>query len=486
VQLQCVTGLVLLAVAAVLAAVTVADLAEPAVVVVWGGLALACYAAGLLRLISLRSGVASALAAWRFGPWMLLWYALAFGLATVTWSQPQTSTPAQIEVANVIRALVLVTVGVTVWVLGYVAGPGRLVRDVAARWAAAPGRRFTGQVRSPVAPWVLYAIGLAARLAGTVTSGRLGYVGDVSSAVSSATSYGQILSVLSLCAPLAVAAAAMQVFGEGARSARITLAVLFTVELAFGAAAGGKQNFVIAVLAVIIPMSAARRRLPVAAVIAGAAVFVVVVIPFNSAYRAASRSGTSTLTARQAVSQAPEILRQTLTGHSLVTVVPDSVIYLMQRIREIDSPAIIIQRTPDQVPYSSPAQLLEAPAADVVPRALWPGKPILNTGDQFSQQYYGLPPGLTSSAITPVGDFYRHGGWVVVIAGMFVLGCGTRLLDQVLDVRANPHAIFLVLLLFPSLVKGEDDWVSLVAGIPSTLLLWLVAVALTFRARRSA
>ena len=69
---------------------------------------------------------------------------------------------------------------------------------------------------------------------------------------------------------------------------------------------------------------------------------------------------------------------------------------------------------------------------------------------------------------------------------MFLLGCGVRLLDDVLDVRANPHAILLVLLLFPSLVKGEDDWGSILASIPATLVIWLLATALVFRARRRA
>jgi threonine/homoserine/homoserine lactone efflux protein len=66
---------------------------------------------------------------------------------------------------------------------------------------------------------------------------------------------------------------------------------------------------------------------------------------------------------------------------------------------------------------------------------------------------------------------------------MFVLGCLVRLLDGALDVRVNPHAVFLVLLFFPTLVKSEDDWISTVAGIPVTILLWLVAVTLTFRRR---
>jgi threonine/homoserine/homoserine lactone efflux protein len=89
----------------------------------------------------------------------------------------------------------------------------------------------------------------------------------------------------------------------------------------------------------------------------------------------------------------------------------------------------------------------------------------------------------TLSAVTPIGDLYRHGGWVPVIVEMFLLGCGVRLLN---DVRGNPHAILLVLLLFPSLVKAKDDWVTLAARIPGTVMIWPLAVALTFCARRTA
>ena len=60
---------------------------------------------------------------------------------------------------------------------------------------------------------------------------------------------------------------------------------------------------------------------------------------------------------------------------------------LTQRIREIDNPAIIIQRTPGQVSFLDPLQLIEAPIAAVVPRAIWPSKPIQDTGAQVSQQY---------------------------------------------------------------------------------------------------
>ena len=477
---------VCVAAAFVLCAETLATSAVPVHAVIWGSLALACYAMGLLFLVGAKDVNGLGLSRWKIGPWILTWYGLAFGLATVTWSQPQTSIAAQIAVSSVLRALWLVAVAMTCWIVGYAIGPGYPIRRLADRVIASMGRHLSGRVRSPFTPWALYAIGLAARAASTATTGRFGYVGDASSAVSSATGYGQYLSDLSVFAPLAVCTAALQVYRERMPGARATLTVLFLSELAFGAAAGVKGSFIITILAVMIPMSAARHRLPRAAVLICIFVFLMIVIPFNQAYRSAARSGSATLSVSQAISAAPGILQQTLTGQNPIKVLPNSVTFLTQRMREIDNPAIVMQRTPGQIAYSSPAQLIEAPLLDMVPRAVWPGKPILATGYQFSQQYYGLPASLyTASAITPVGDLYRHGGWIPVIAGMFLLGCGVRLLDDVLDVRSNPHAIFLVLLLLPTLVTGEQDWATFLASIPATLLVWLSATALAFQPRGS-
>jgi hypothetical protein len=477
-------GLAFLAASVSLLEETLASAVQPTRAVVWGGFALATYAGGLLCLVGAKQRSGLGLTSWKLGSWTLLWYGATFGVATVSWSQPQTGTSAEIAVSSVMKALWLVTVGISFWALGYTVGSGRFVRGLAARALAGLGRRCGPSVRSLATPWILYGIGLAARLGAAVTSGRFGYVGDASAAVSTATGYGQVLSVISLCAPLAVAAAALQVFIERLRTARITLIILFSAELVFGALAGGKQNFVIAVLAVVIPFCAARHRLPKVALIAVIFIFLGVVVPFNIAYRSTARASSGTLTTVQAVSAAPDILRETVAGRGVYSELSTSADFLLQRIQEIDSPAIILQRTPSQIAFSSPVQLVDAPVAALVPRAIWPSKPILDTGYQFSQDYYELPSTIyTSSSITPVGDLYRHGGWLPVMVGMLLLGSMVRLLDDVLDVRANPHAIFLVLLLFPSLVKGEQDWVTLLAGIPATVLIWVFSVRLTFCAR---
>lgn len=454
-----------------------------------GGLALGCYVYGLLLVALAVRGPGHGPATWRLGPWMMIWAGTMYGLATVTLDQSQGTIADQIVLANVVRALWLVAAGTTMWFWGYLIGPGRLIRAAAARGVGGLRRRFSADVRSPLTPWLVYGIGSLARLLSAVTTGRFGYVGNAAAAVSTAAWYSQVLILLGLLGQVGVAAAALQVFRERLASARLTLVILFVAEIGYAIASGQKENYANAVLAVAIPYTAARHRLPKAMLVAVGIVFLAIIIPFTSAYRSTAReTAVGTLSAGQAVGAAPQILRDTLRGgDSLLTEIPGSVSYLLARGQDVDAPAIIMQRTPGQIPYSDPVQLITGPLSALIPRVLWPGKPILATGYQFGQQYFEIPATVYSSTtITPIGDLYRYGGWLPVLIGMFVLGCGIRLLDDFLDVRANPQTVVLTLFLFPSLVMSEQDWITLLAAIPAFILVWWLAVALTFRRRRGA
>jgi hypothetical protein len=473
---------ILAATAIVLYGEELATYTVPTHAVIWGSLALAAYVASLLFLLGARQGELLGLARWSIGSWMLLWYGLTFGLATMIWSGPQPSPGNQIAVSSVLRALWLVAVGITFWAIGYCVGPSHPVRRLAIQGVTALSKKRTMAVRNKHTPWVIYGIGLAARLLTVLTTGRFGQLGNSASAFSTATGYQQILTDLSLFCPLAICAAALQLYRERVPGARITLIILFVVELAFGAAAAGKQGFVVAVLAVAIPMSATRHRLPKALVIGGIIAFMVAIIPFNQEYRASLQVDSRSLSTSQAIEQAPTILRQAITGQDLLGTIGTSTVYLLGRVQEISGPAIILQRTPEQIPFDSPIQLIETPLTYMVPRALWPGKPILQTAYEFSQQYYNIPSTtVTNAAISPIGDLYRHGGWIPLAVGMFLFGCGVRLLDDVLNIHVNTHAILLIILLLPNIVKGEDDWVGLVAGLPVTICFWVFATYLIFR-----
>ena len=477
----------LLAVAIGLCWQALANSGQPTRAVAWGSASFTVYAISLLCVVGGGRGKALGLDQWRLGSWIVLWYGTAFGLATITWVQPQIGTPAQISLPNVLRALWLVAVGMTMWAFGYFAGPGRAARYFGLKKMTALSLRFSPEVRSPLTPWILYGIGTTARVASLLTTGLFGYIGDVQSAVTTASSYQQLLTILSFCAPLAVAAAALQVYRERIPGARFTLTALFLIEIVIGAAEGNKQNFIITIIAVAVPFSVARRRLHWGLLIFTVLVFLLIVIPFNQAYRGVARGASGTLSASQALAAAPGVLAQTISTGNVAGKLSSSTSYLLTRIREIDNPAIIIQRTPGQIEFASPMQLIEGPIVTLVPRAVWPGKPILDSGYEFSQNYYDLPATeYTSSAITPVGDLYRHGGWIPVIAGMFLLGCGTRFLDDVMDVRGNPYSVFLFILIFPSFVNQENDWVGMLASLPGTLLVWLLAIKLTFRKTRIA
>ena len=458
--------------------------AVPTHSVVWGSLALASYITSLLCMLGARQDALLGLAKWNLGPWMLLWYGLTFGLATLTWTRPQSPPTNQIAISSVLRALWLVAFGITFWAIGYCIGPGHPVRQLASKGLATLSKKRTMAVRSQLTPWVIYAIGVIARVLTALTTGHFGLVGNTASAYSAATGYQQILDELSYLCPLAICAAALQVYSERVSSARITLIVLFIVDVASGAAAGGKQPFVIDVLAVAIPMSAARYRLPKMIVIGGILAFLVIIVPFNQEYRSVAEGGGPTSPSiSQAIDEAPTVLRQ-VTSQNVFITINSSTTYLLQRIQEIEGPAIILQRTPGQIPFSSPFQLIEAPLTYMVPRALWPGKPTLETSIEFSQQYYGIPSVIiTASAISPIGDLYRHGGLIPVAAGMFIFGCGVRLLDDMLNINADSHSIFLIVLLFPEIVKGEFDWIGFVSAIPAAIFLWVLATFLIFRPR---
>jgi hypothetical protein len=456
---------------------------RPTQAVVWGGIALAFYAFGILCIIGALNRDGPGLSRWRFGPWILIWYALTYGLATITWRQPQIGTTAAIiALPSVLRALWLVAVGMTAWAFGYFVGPGIPARSIAAKGVAKVSHNFSFSVRSPAAPWILYAIGTAARVASAATTGRFDYIGNVVSAVNSTSGYGQILSTLSYCAPLGIAAAALQVFRERVPSAWKTLGILFLVELGVAAISGLKITFLDAVLAIIIPYSTTRGRLPLATLMTSALVFIIVVTPFEAAYRGTVGGSATRSTSFRVIQNVPEVLKQTLDGDSILNTIPTSIDYMLKRIQEIDSSAIIIQRTPGQVGYANAAQLVEVPLEGFVPRAIWRDKPIQDQMYQVSQEYYEEPSAVfTAAGITPVGDLYRFGGWIPVIVGMLFLGCVVRLLDDVLDARKNPQVIFLMLLLYPSVVVAESGWVAIFSGIPMTIGVWLFSVVVTFR-----
>ena len=178
-----------LALAAVCGFMLIVSLSSPVAdgQILWGALALAAYCTALLFLMTVLTGYPGlGLSAWRLGPWCLVWGALAFGMATITWIGPQTGTPAQILPESVLRALWMIAASMTMLTIGYCVSPfGRTV-NVLRRAAEAITRPRTDEIRSPAVPWVLCGVGVAAQVGYALTTGHFGYVGDAAAAFAGA------------------------------------------------------------------------------------------------------------------------------------------------------------------------------------------------------------------------------------------------------------------------------------------------------------
>jgi hypothetical protein len=457
---------------------------DPREQLVLGALSMTLLAFAALQVLAALPDGAGGLTRWRIGPWYLLWSALSFGIAPLTWLVPQTGSASQIALGSVVAALVLFGASLLPWTVGYCVGAPRAVRGLIERGVSLLLQGSTPTIRGGAAPWVLYGAGTGARLVSVAVTGRFGYVGDPSVLVSQAGAFDHVLKLLSTLSLFAITAAAYRAFSDTTRGSRLTLWSLVGIEVVVGALAGGKQHFLLSVLAVLIPYGVLRGRLSLRILLAGTVVFLWVAVPFNTAYRQVVRGETSTLSPAAAVAAAPEVMSAVVSAGSFGEVVAGSTIQMLHRVRMIDSVAITIQLTPETIPYRSPAEFASAPVVGLIPRAVWPDKPVLVTGYEFSQDYYGTSSDMyTSAGITPLGDLYRHGGPLTVLVGMLLLGMGARLFDSLFRPELDPRAICFLLAFLPMLLRA--DVYNMIVGIPSGIVLAAVGAHLICRRERA-
>jgi hypothetical protein len=112
-----------------------------------------------------------------------------------------------------------------------------------------------------------------------------------------------------------------------------------------------------------------------------------------------------------------------------------------------------------------------------VPRALWPGKPIMSTGSWYATTVLGWPPGGGEAAVTLPGDFYLNFGVVGVLVGMFLYGLGLRVVYEYLVIRIGPPTgiwAFLPILLMFGLALERN--LATIIGLAMQTLLSVLAI----------
>lgn len=439
----------------------------------WSGVALACL--GVAAMLFMGRPVGRSLATLRLGPWFALGFAVTFGLATLGVAFPhgeateRTSVYVDSDLAK--RSVPLLALFIGASAIAYQSFPEHWSREIS-RFAR---RQARSESLAYFRPLLLLGIGVGATLA-LIRAGTYGYASDAASLVESAAPSTNVLTGFSGFTTLVAYWMAWRAATTRDLRAGILCLSATVLGLTFGLMSGMKEYAALPLLAAAFGWSSARLKLNWLALLAFGAVFVAFIYPVVNAYRVAVTTGSGRLTGTEGTSQLADVLdarsETSKTGDAFAS-----------RLARLPDFSVIMSLTPDVIPYRAASELLMAPVLGVVPRAVWPEKPILSTGYKFSYEYYGLDSRIyTSSAVTPEGDLFRHGGWILLLIGGGVIGLFLRTLDSTSDGTRDPRLYFLPISIFPLVVKHEMDFIGLVAALPTALV--VVGVALKISGRR--
>jgi hypothetical protein len=268
--------------------------------------------------------------------------------------------------------------------------------------------------------------------------------------------------------------------GTGDTATRVLLVFSLVLETGFGFMSGFKYQVLAPFLIFGFCRYAVRGRLPrgfTAGMIVLLALSYLVIEPFR-----AYRYGSDAFEGRDLSSIGTVMIEQLRDGETRdITEEPLAKIYflgLLRRTSNLPDAALSIQYKRDsELPEDAPAflgDILLAPVYSVVPRLLWPSKPVFNLGRWYAINLLGAPLDTTTAAsISPIGYLYLAGGGVAVVAGFLLLGLIQRGLAECFS-GESAGAIVMLLCLAPAFAVLESSLsvvlTSLIRTIPLLLL----------------
>lgn len=135
---------------------------------------------------------------------------------------------------------------------------------------------------------------------------------------------------------------------------------------------------------------------------------------------------------------------------------------------------IVMRDTPAVIDYQGAPRLLAVPLF-LIPRLLWPDKPVLDIGRWFSRTYLGFPQDtITSSAISIFFEPYLYAGCAGTLGALAVMGFILGVLYRATMLRGlqqrNLFLVALYLALLPWITDVEWDYTSYFCGVVQLLV----------------
>lgn len=420
-------------------------------------------ATGILCVIGASVAVAAAAATVRearqrrsvmFGRMLPIYYGIAFGLAGFPFilGTPQNADADQEQVLSVLPIVIL---GLGGWWLGYTLGRTRGVAHVC-RWL---GSLYARESQSLTSTWRIVALYVVASSASVLLISRnsYGYLRSADEAISSASVVDELLGTVAAFAPLALLLLALRLFTHSTTiGEKFLFGAAVCLEIVRTSFSGQKSPFLFLGLSILVA-GIAVGRLAWRHVVVWSIVPIVLIFPFNSEYRSLLRPAPG----QQAISEEvgahfTSALRQTTSSATQGGYLSGALADAGARVRELDPLAVAVARHQEGLSYGSPSQPVWRTLGLLVPRVLWPGKPLDLYSLEVSRDYFGRPDTvLSSSTLTVFGDSYRYGGIVMVLLGLLYIGLLSRVIDTAFDPRRNPALLLPLVAMIPIMRQGD-------------------------------
>jgi hypothetical protein len=353
-----------------------------------------------------------------------------------------TPSPIPIVPADIARGTLAALLGYTVLLIGYVSPVGKIVSRIIPRmrreWSA-EATLGIAMITIPLGWSVIFAsqFGLIPRQLG---NGVLGIV-------ASGTSFG--IGLIAIC---------YQRYRSPAALLLLALAIPPTMFVNFFTSS--KMLFVMPLVMVVIVHVIITRKLRVWWIV-GFLIVMALFYPASQFYRDLLYTTGDNRNYVRMIAQGPKVLSlvgQFLAAHNLGDYFQLGLDSTFRRLDGMGILSVIIRDTPGRVPFQGGWSIAHVAIA-YIPRLLWPGKPILGTG-QWITENYGFGPGIESATgSTWIGELYMNFGWIGILVGMTCAGVFLRFLQESflgLDATIPAMLVGVVALLTLSSTMGGD------------------------------
>jgi len=341
--------------------------------------------------------------------------------------------------------------------------------------------RRSWQVNWPIV-WSCIFASVASRVA-QIHLGLYGYNLDLDELVENA-SYAQWLSAIGNLGKLALLVLALHCFGPKKTTplAWLVMCGALLCELAFGFLSGMKSQIIVPALVVVISYYTIKGKVPfVWSVVALVSVFPAFLI--MDALRTA-RHYDPTYDNRDLFSIAHAVIKSYEESSDDSAGRRDDGTELqigssfLRRLNVTQMSAIAIRyKNSTELNEDSPGSLtnlLLQPVYAIIPRFLWPEKPINRIGNWFANEVLGEGTLTNSVAMGPVGQLYVAGGIIAVCLGFFAVGIVQQLVYQAFwDPCSGSHLmVYLAIVCDIAHFEGriESVYISIIQLVPLLLV----------------